>query len=186
MRASRARLADPLDVASRFLQTAVARRDVDASWPLVAPELRAGFTRAEWATGDIPIVPYPVDGAKWKLDYSFRDELSFRVALFPRAGAKVRATIFTLDLRAVGEGDSRRWLVAAFTPGAVTAPASSAGSARVGLPNLGPAAGRAHLNAAWLLVPLGVLGLAILVPVSWGLLHWRRVRSAERTFAREA
>ena len=51
--------ADAVAVVQRFVQTAVARRNTGASYDLVTPRLRRGYTRAEWARGSIPIVPYP-------------------------------------------------------------------------------------------------------------------------------
>ena len=180
---SRARVSAGLAVARRFIATAVARRDVGRSWDLVTPSLREGYTRAQWSRGDIPIVPYPVDTARWEIDYTFADEMGFKVALFPRRGEKTRPTVFNLDLKAVRSGTGTRWLVEGFTPGIVRAlPAGSSGPDRL-LPNLGErAAGEARLGAAWLAVPFAVLGLALLVPVVVGVTHWRRNRAAERAW----
>src|SRR5512142_3245239 len=44
-----------------FLRTAVRREHVEDSYALVAPSLRKGYSRSRWATGEIPVVPYPVD-----------------------------------------------------------------------------------------------------------------------------
>src|SRR5919109_5444522 len=46
-------------VLARFISTAVARCRVGDSWELAGPALRQDISRAEWRTGDIPIVPYP-------------------------------------------------------------------------------------------------------------------------------
>lgn len=185
------RLAEPLAVASRFIRTAVARKRVGESWDLVAPSLRQGFTRAQWAKGDIPIVPYPVDSAKWQLDYSFRDAVSFKVALFPPPGRKVRAIVFNLDLRKFDRGDRGVWLVEGFTPGVVrSVPASSPRTSVTGFPDLGSRIaareGESRLTAAWLAVPFGILGLALLIPVAFGVSSWYRVRRAERDYRRDS
>src|SRR5215210_694627 len=45
-------------VAGKFILTAVARKNIDDSWAITHPSLRAGFTRREWASGEIPIIPY--------------------------------------------------------------------------------------------------------------------------------
>ncbi len=42
----------------RFVATAVQRENVGASFALVTPELRHGLSKKEWASGDIPIVPF--------------------------------------------------------------------------------------------------------------------------------
>jgi hypothetical protein len=189
---SEKRIAAGLEVARRFLQTAVARRHVGDSWSLVSPSLRQGYTRAQWSTGEIPIVPYPVDTARWELDYSYADSIGFQVALFPPEGARIRATVFNLDLRAFGEGKHQRWLVAGFTPGVVRALPAGSGpddlSPRrraVGVDLAPRSTGDPRLGAGWLAVPLGVLALALLIPITFGIVHWQRVRRAERAFARE-
>src|SRR5688500_8243978 len=58
-------------VAGRFVLTAVARKDELSSWNLVHPTLRAGFTKREWARGEMPIAPFPVasvDEARFSVD----------------------------------------------------------------------------------------------------------------------
>jgi hypothetical protein len=190
---SRARLAASLEVARRFIRTAVARRHVGDSWSLVSPTMKQGYTRAEWALGEIPIIPYPVDTARWELDYSYADSIGFEVALFPLPGRRTRPTVFNVDLRAFGKGKRQRWLVEGFTPGIVRAlPAGSgpddlaSGRRTVAGVDLAPrATGEARLSAAWLAVPFGVLALAIIVPITFGIVHWQRVRRAEQAFARE-
>ena len=47
-------------VAVRFIQTAVARENLEEAWTLVGPNLRGGLTRREWLTGNNPVVPFPV------------------------------------------------------------------------------------------------------------------------------
>ncbi len=70
-------------VAARFLNTAVKREHTETAYDLVSASLRAGITRREWVDGEIPVVPYPVDSARWKFDYSFADEVGLQVLVFP-------------------------------------------------------------------------------------------------------
>ena len=176
-----------LTTAARFIQSAVARKDVGDSWDLIVPSMKAGYTRASWARGDIPVVPYPVGGARWQLDYSFRNRMGLKVALFPKRGADVRATVFTLDLRAVGKGAKRRWLVESFMPAPVAGLGgrSEAPTTALGLPNLGERRGESRLGSGWLLFPLGLLSLVLLVPLALGVAHWYRGARANRAYARE-
>jgi hypothetical protein len=46
-------------VTSIFLRTAVLRRNTVCSYELVTPVLRQGLSREEWATGNIPVQPFP-------------------------------------------------------------------------------------------------------------------------------
>ena len=184
VRRTKRALVEPLSVAAKFISTAVSRRHVADSWDLVAPSMREGYTRAEWAKGEIPVIPYPVDVAKWRLDYSFANSVSFKVALFPPKGRDVRAAVFNVDLRAFGSGDSRRWLVESFTPGPFEGAGTTGGPpTALGLPDLAPTVEKRRLGAAWLLFPVALLSLAVLVPLAFGILHWRRGRQAERAFA---
>ena len=102
-------------VAGKFILTAVARRNVDQSWAITHPDLRAGYTRKEWATGNLPIVPYPtraISEARFRVDALEENLIQLDVALLPRAGSGItKAGVFKIGLVAVGEGENRRWLV---------------------------------------------------------------------------
>jgi hypothetical protein len=168
-----------LRTAARFLQTAVVREHVEDSWELTAPSLKAGYTRKTWATQDIPVPPYPVDVAKWDVDYSWEGVVGLKVALFPKKGEEVPAAVFDMQLRAFGKGDDRRWLVDSWTPTSYT-----------GVPN-GPLLGgstrppveyKSPLGPSWLLLPLGVLSLALLIPLFVLGRNWWRDRRAVRRY----
>src|SRR5688500_7438758 len=100
-----------LSVAQRFLTSAVVRRSVDASWELTHPDLRQGMTRREWTSGDIPVVPYPVDTARWRLGYSQYGVVGLEVYVVPEPGSRVRPMVFDMEVKADGSGQARRWLV---------------------------------------------------------------------------
>lgn len=106
-------------VAGKFILTAVARANVASSWKIVHPTLRAGFTKREWASGEIPVPPFPVrsiDEARFRVDYMQRDMVQLDVALIPKAGTGVKAEVFKIGLVAVGTGKSRKWLVDYWMP----------------------------------------------------------------------
>src|SRR4051794_12633402 len=48
-------------VARTFVQTAVARRNLRAAYALAGPQIKQGQSMREWLTGDIAVVPYPVE-----------------------------------------------------------------------------------------------------------------------------
>ena len=179
---------EALRVAAEFVETAVARKRTAESWDLVAPSMRQGYTRKTWALGDIPVVPFPVHTAKWRLEYSFRNSVGLEVALFPKPGSEVRAVVFNLDLRTVSRGPKKRWLVESFTPNAMES-ASMGGGERTnvtGLPNLGAqgTSGTSRLGASWLLVPAGIFSLVLLIPLGIGMNGWYRGARARREYAR--
>ena len=106
-------------VAIRFIQTAVARENLEEGWTLVGPNLRGGLTRERWITGANPVVPYPVDKldvAPYKVDESFETSALLEVALLPRKGSGVRAQVFFLQLRRLGSGENARWVVDNWVP----------------------------------------------------------------------
>lgn len=169
--------------AARFVQTAVARKRLDESYDLAAPALRQGLTRKQWKTGAIPIVPYPVDFAKWRLDYSFRDRIGLAVLLLPKAESEYRPMVFHLELQAANSGGKRRWLVSSWAPSGITedfGPRSSGDSDRVNV----PVSGESALSPWWLLLPVGLLLLVVLVPAVAGVRDWYRTGRAERNHAR--
>jgi hypothetical protein len=49
---------DPLLAATRFVETAVERVNVERSYALVTPTLREDLSCAEWMTGSIPVQPF--------------------------------------------------------------------------------------------------------------------------------
>ena len=106
-------------VAVRFIQTAVARENLEEAWTLVGPNLRGGLTRREWLTGNNPVVPFPIDKlevAPYKVDESYETSALIEVALLPREGSGVRAQVFFLGLKKVGSGSRARWVVDNWVP----------------------------------------------------------------------
>jgi hypothetical protein len=90
------------EVAGRFIQTAVARKELAASYDLVTPELRQGMTRKQWATGNIPVVYYPsgaLEIASFKVDRSYANEVVWEVSMVPKIGSGVEPAVFYIGLK---------------------------------------------------------------------------------------
>ncbi len=170
--------------AARFVETAVRREHAERAYELVGPNLRGTTTRDEWRTGDIPVVPYPVDDARWQFDYSYANEIGLQVAVFPPPGAAVRPAVFNLSLRSVGAGAKRRWLVDSWSPrggGGSARPSRSDGSPfRVDLAPQRSAS--TSLGAVWLLVPAALVALALLVPAALLVIERVRSRRAQKAY----
>jgi hypothetical protein len=122
--ADRAAINKTLDV---FVNGAVKRKDIAASYDVVTPELRGGMTRARWARGSIPVYPYPAKGAtfhRWTIQYRTTDELAIELLLSPRADKRKTLGQFLFHVYLhPGKG---RWLVDSFMPAATFAPEGKA------------------------------------------------------------
>ncbi|HET7449748.1 MAG TPA: hypothetical protein VFJ78_04070 [Gaiellaceae bacterium] len=102
-------------VARQFIRTAVARKNLDQAYSIVTEEIRQGQSLKSWRTGNIAVIPYPVDEIKYapmKIDFSYPTEAQIEVALLPKAGAKVRSQLFIMDL-VKRDG---KWLVNGWVP----------------------------------------------------------------------
>jgi hypothetical protein len=174
-----------LAVASRFLHTAVARKNIDRSWNLVSVGFRAGFTREQWDRGDMPVVPYPVRKARWNLDYSDTEGIGFSLALSPAKGSHQGPQDFQIGLHPVGSANNRRWLVDYWQPVATGGAVAAGGGGGGGGGNVtGSASGKAKESMVWLLVPVGLLSLIVLLPLGIVTVNWYRGRRAQRALMR--
>jgi hypothetical protein len=102
-------------VARRFIETAVARKNLPEAYSLVTSEIRQGQSLKSWNTGNIAVVPYPVVDVKYapmKIDFSYPNEAMIEVALLPKAGTKVRGQLFIMDL----VKRNGKWLVNSWVP----------------------------------------------------------------------
>jgi hypothetical protein len=106
-----------------FLATAVARKQLDQSWAVIAPSMKAGYTLEEWTNATaLPIVPYPgadVRRAAFYLEYASRKEILVDVGLSQLPSIvkrRTRPVAFQLGLSPVGKGTDKRWLVSYWMP----------------------------------------------------------------------
>jgi len=182
--------ASSLKVVYKFVYTAVARKHVDQSWELVAPELRAGFTRQQWDSGQMPVVGFPVQQARWKLQYSDVEGVGYTIALLPTKASHQRAQVFMIGLHLLGSAHKRHWVVdnwqAAPTSGVQESLGSggAGGGTVLGASVTPPPGLNSSESAAWLLLPVGLLSLIVLVPLGIGTANWYRGRRAERALLR--
>ncbi|TML50834.1 MAG: hypothetical protein E6G23_00185 [Actinobacteria bacterium] len=179
-----------LAVASRFIDTAVARKNVDRAWGLVTPTLHAGYTRKQWDTANLPgIPPFPVAEARWRLQFSDAKGIGFTMALFPTKASHQQAQVFMIGLHKVGAGTHRHWLVDNWQAAPTTASqvASGGGGATGGVfdqisPRVSATSAKAKESPIWLLIPVGLLSLALLIPAVIAGTNWYRDRRARALF----
>ena len=167
--------------AMSFVKTAVTGHDMAASWDLVAPDMKEGLTKADWAAGqDLPIIHYPALFGRWRLQYSYADEIDLQVALFAHLKQR-RPEVFDVTLHPVKQGSHTRWLVSSFLP-TPTQGGGAGGSYRSKLFEA-PNPPTTTLSARWLLAPLAVFALLPILLLALGVRRWRGAR-LYRAYAR--
>jgi hypothetical protein len=178
---------DVNEILVRFVATAVTRKDPLAAWELSTAAMKAGSTRADWARGDLPVFPYPAIPAQarsWTVVSSVKDDLVADLVLQPPKGSKRGPVEFNVELKRVGAGRSRRWLVDSFIAIRTydTSAASKPKPVKPVPANAKPNYPKGRLSPAWFLVPGVLLGLIVLLPVGFAIVNWRRGVRAERAY----
>jgi hypothetical protein len=170
-----------LPIAQRFVLEAVGRGNMHRAWDLAAPAMKANTSRADWDKGENTIVaPYPVDHARWALDYSYRNKVGLQVAVYPKPKAHVGAMVFYMELARAQRNGHSTWVVDQWL--------ASAGSEYIVHGKTDPfmidrsAPDPAGLGAVWLAVPLGLLVVILSIPIGLGVREWRRNRRARRNY----
>ncbi len=147
------------------MATAVAREHPEEAYELVGPLLKGGLTRDQWKHGDIPVVYYPVDGARWKFDYATEVEIGLSVLLFPKQGETVRPTAFNMAV--APHPKHTGWLITGWSPKGGSPDTANVGSrtpeqAIADVTN--PVRYSQRASTAWLLLPVAFLAMALLFP----------------------
>ncbi|HET7758436.1 MAG TPA: hypothetical protein VFK62_00800 [Gaiellaceae bacterium] len=117
-------------VLRQFILTAVDRQDVGRSWNVSAPSLREGFSRKQWQSGDLPVVPYPALDKGLNtgyVEYSYADAVGMEVYLFPKPGSGYSQ--LTADVELV-KGKDGKWLVDYWMPKKFHGPPALSASAK--------------------------------------------------------
>lgn len=103
----------------KFIMLAVARENVGATWNIVAPGMKRGYTYAMWKSAkSLPIVPYPVrsvDDASYDLREADSQGILVDVGVTSKANEQKPAT-FEIGLVPARKGDASRWLVNYWMP----------------------------------------------------------------------
>jgi hypothetical protein len=174
--------------AAKFVATAVLRRNIDDSWELTAPVLKAGFTRETWKRGEIPVVPFPadqLDEVRWRMDYSITNHVGLQVSMLPRANSQAKALLFEMELVRAGPAQNRRWLVDYWAP---LGPGTDTPAARIRAQISGSGTSNT-ISGAWLAVPVvAVFGTLLAIPIALtarGRLRHRRAEQAYRARVNE-
>jgi hypothetical protein len=87
VKASAAQKAAAVSTLSRFVRSAVIRRDLASSWPLATAHMRNGTSHSDWLSGNLPVVPYPAAAfrsAGFTLRYQYQGILGYDVLVLPK------------------------------------------------------------------------------------------------------
>ncbi len=184
-KADRAAITRSIDV---FVNHAVKRVGTAAAYDVVAPELRPGINRKEWARGDIPVYPLHAAGRThpWNILYVTREEVGLELELIPKAHSDGGPIIFHIYLRPA----HGRWLVDSFMPVATLAPLDSGKSKVRSVRDFAPQAaggvslgGGSHgqISRVYILIPFVGIGLVLLGLAAWGTTRALRNRRLHGT-----
>jgi hypothetical protein len=164
--ADRAEINQTLDA---FVNSAIKRRNVAASYNLVTPNMRYGVTRADWNTGDLPVYPFPARGTRfhnWTVDFVKPNHIGIELMLASRGRSDDSIQYFGEVKKLHG-----RWLVDSFSPSATFGGGSVAGphdyAASAGGGGGGDNGGMAHIGSDWIALPVGILGGSLLLLLGW-------------------
>lgn len=183
MRLSKAERTEIVSVAQLFVDAAVGRDHPERAYDIVGPFIKGGLTRNDWKTGNIPVVPFHSDAARWSIEYSNAESVGLRVLLLANEGASIGAAEFALRVVGVGAGDKRHWIIDGWTPrggGSTTDVKQGSDSASEAFAAANPERVSTRASTWWLLAPVVLLGCGLLVPV----FVWGRERRAVRRVRR--
>jgi hypothetical protein len=192
-------------VLAEFIRYAVAREDVAKSWDLAGPDLRAGFTRKEWDTGNLPVVNYPAShrglGSWSYVKYSYTNSVGLEVFVFPKPGSGYSA--MTADAEVVKDNDGR-WRVNYWMPERFHGPPALSAKQLKAARKTAKAYGKKarsttqktaapepvapqppRTRGVWWVVPIGLLSLIVLAPLTMLLVGWFRHRRETREAFRQ-
>jgi len=193
-------------VLKKFIGTAVVRNDPGKAWSIAGPTLKEGLTWKDWDRGDIPVIPYPAADKGWGdwsfVEYSQQAEqraVGLEVYLFPKP--KSGWSAMSADVEVV-KGKHGRWLVDYWMPKRFHGPPAVVQNTKAktkakklrerhaakGKKQAPPAVAfhpeKPRAGGGWWALPVGLLGLAIVLPLTIGGFVWYRNRKAERDYFR--
>ena len=192
-------------VLAQFIRYAVARENPAKAWDVAGPDLRSGLTRKEWDTGAIPVVNYPAShkglGSWSYVKYSYANTVGLEVFVFPKPGSGYSAMTAAAEVRKTSDG---RWQVNYWMPERFHGPAPVSAKSKPTKPpkkvalaaakkksgshksaasaSSEPNPNQPRVSGAWLALPIAILSLIIVAPLTLlliGVIRNRRAAARE-------
>ena len=104
---------------TKFVMTAVVRRNVASSWDVTTPGLRQGMTKKQWATGNIPPQPFPVykfNKSKFHVHAKTPNEVGVYITIGATPKSGLKTTTFDIGVHKFGTPPHVHWKVDYWMP----------------------------------------------------------------------
>jgi hypothetical protein len=170
----------------KFVPAVIARKNLAAGWDLVTPQARG--SKAEWMRGETPFQTFPARDRTfrgWRVNYSYPGDVGFDLFLSPTDPDHHVSMAFRGEAKKFGG----EWRIDVFYPQATFAPVKKKAAVWADTDlqpqGVGGSAGSGRLSAAWLLVPAGIFGLALVGGLSAAVVVWLRRRARVRAIERD-
>jgi|tagenome__1003787_1003787.scaffolds.fasta_scaffold20951064_3 hypothetical protein len=148
-----------------FVNSAIKRKDVRASYELVTPNMRYGVTRADWNSGDLPVYPFPARGSSfhnWTVDFVKPNHIGIELLLSSSKRKDDSIQYFGEMKKLHGH-----WLVDSLSPSATFGGGGVAGphdyAAGAGGSGGGGNGGITQIGSDWIALPAALLAGSILL-----------------------
>jgi hypothetical protein len=168
-----------------FIPAVIARRDLARGWDLVTSDARG--SRAEWMRGTTPFQTFQARPERyhgWTVNYSYPGDVGFDIFLAPKDPGDV-----SIAFRGEAKKERGAWRIAVFYPQATFQPAGKRAAVWADTDlqpqAVGSAAKSGRLSAAWLLLPAGIVGLALVGGIAFAVARWLRSRARVKRIERE-
>ena len=176
----------------RFLGAALDGSAPTTAWRLAGPEMKVGSSLRKWRSGTTPVPHFPTRETKFHgwttVDAGPRYVIFDHLVVHARRGSHTTARIFSGEVVKRGS----RWLVNRFYTIAVMQKPTKTGTHQVGPNDYAAQAASAPaqessstLGKEWLLVGGGLIGLALLFPLGFGVASVIRSRRRRKEYLRE-
>lgn len=176
----------------KFLGASLDRSSPTTAWRLAGPELKSGSTLREWRAGTSP-VPYLPTREKtftgWEAVDAGPHFVTFdHLVVHPKGGSHTTASIFSGEVVKSGS----HWLVNRLYTIAVMKRPTKTGTHQLGPQDYAAQAASSQgssqtsggtLGKQWLLVVAGLVGLALLFPLGFGIALAVRSRRRQKQYA---